>query len=345
MEMRFLGQSGLQVSTLAFGTATFGGVGSYSNLGETNNVAEARKLIEICLEAGVTLFDTADAYSNGRSEELFGKAIQGYRDRVLISTKVFGQMGSGANDLGLSRTHIIQACEDSLRRLDTDHIDLYQAHEYDAFTPMEETISAFDQLIQSGKVRYIGSSNFSGWQLMKALAISDRFGYQRLISQQVNYSLVARDLELELIPLALDQKIGTIVWSPLGGGLLTGKFRRGQPKPVGTRRASIDDLVFNLSQEKMDAIIDVLCDVAEKRGVSPSQVGLNWLLRRPGVTSVIIGARNEQQLRENLKTTSWQLTDEEMIRLNEVSKTPLGYPYWHQEMYGVPRNFRIPDFI
>ncbi|HEX9012266.1 MAG TPA: aldo/keto reductase [Anaerolineaceae bacterium] len=344
MEMRFLGGSGLQVSAFAFGTATFGVRGDYfTRLGETTDAGEARRLVEICLEAGVNLFDTADGYSGGGSEELLGKALQGYRDQVLISTKVFSRMGDGPNDMGLSRAHIIRACEDSLRRLGTDYIDLYQAHEFDAFTPLEETLAAFDQLVQSGKVRYTGSSNFTGWQMMKALSISDRHGCARFVSQQVYYSLVARDLENELVPLALDQKLGILVWSPLAGGYLTGKFRRGQPKPAGTRRANVEDLAFNLPDEQIDAIVDVLCAVAGERGVPPAQVGLNWLLRKPGVTAVIVGARNAEQLRANLQAASWQLSDEEMRRLNEVSAVPAGYPYWHQQMYGVARNPLLPQ--
>jgi aryl-alcohol dehydrogenase-like predicted oxidoreductase len=344
MEMRVLGHSGLKVSTFAFGTATFGVRGDYfTKLGETTQVDEARRLVEICLDAGVNLFDTADAYSNGGSEELLGKALRGYRHQVVISTKVFMRMGEGPNDIGLSRYHIIRACEASLRRLNTDYIDLYQSHEFDAFTPLEETLSAFDALVQAGKVRYIGSSNYTGWQMMKALAISDKYGYERFVSQQVYYSLVARDLEHELVPLALDQKIGSIIWSPLSGGLLTGKFRRGQPKPAGSRRSTTDDLAFNLPQEKMDDIIDVLCDVAAQRGVSPAQVALNWLLRKPTVTSVIVGARNQGQLRDNLQAASWSMSDEEMQRLNDVSKVEPPYPYWHQQWYGSECNPGVPE--
>jgi aryl-alcohol dehydrogenase-like predicted oxidoreductase len=344
MEMRFLGQSGLQVSTFAFGTMTFGTKGDYfSKLGATNDAAQARRLIEICLEAGVNLFDTSDAYSDGGSEEMLGKAIQGYRDQILLATKVFNRMGSGANDIGLSRAHIVRACEASLRRLGTDYIDLYQAHGFDALTPLDETLAAFDQLVQSGKVRYVGCSNYSGWHLMKALAISEIRGFERFISQQVYYSLIARELEYELVPLSLDQNVGILVWSPMAGGFLSGKYRRGQGGPAEARRSKVSDLAMTIPEEKAFDIVEVVCDVAEQRGVSAAEVALNWLLRKPGVTSVITGARSEEQLRQSLRAAAWRLSDEEMARLNQVSAPAAIYPYWHQQRYGIARNPLLPE--
>jgi aryl-alcohol dehydrogenase-like predicted oxidoreductase len=344
MEMRFLGHSGLQVSTITFGTMTFGTSGDYfSQLGDTNDVAAARRLVETCLEAGVNTFDTADSYSNGGSEEMLGQAIQGYRDQIVLATKVFGRMGDGPNELGLSRAHIVRACEDSLRRLNTEYIDLYQAHGFDAFTPLEETLAAFDTLIQSGKVRYVGCSNYSGWHLMKALAVSERHNLAPYVSQQVYYSLIGRELEQELVPLSLDQNVGILVWSPLAGGFLTGKFRRGQSGPADARRTRVSDLAITISEEKAFDIIDVVCAIAAEREVAPAEVALNWLLRKPGVTSVIVGARREDQLRQSLHAAAWQLSDAEMQRLNQVSAIPPTYPYWHQQRYGLLRNPLLPE--
>jgi aryl-alcohol dehydrogenase-like predicted oxidoreductase len=344
MEMRFLGQSGLRVSTFSFGTMTFGTQGDYfSQLGDTNDIAAARRLVEVCLEAGVNLFDTSDAYSDGGSEEMLGKAIHGYRDQVVLATKVFNRMGPGANDIGLSRAHIVRACEASLRRLGTDYIDLYQAHGFDALTPLDETLAAFDQLVQSGKVRYIGCSNYSAWHLMKALAVSEIRGFERYISQQVYYSLIGRELEFELVPLSLDQNVGILVWSPMAGGFLSGKYRRGQGAPADARRSRVSDLAITIAEDKAYDIVDVVCDVAEQRGVSAAEVALNWLLRKPGVTSVIVGARTEEQLHQSLHAAAWQLSDEEMARLNQVSALPPIYPYWHQQRYAAPRNPSLPD--
>ncbi|MEH2202742.1 MAG: aldo/keto reductase [Nostoc sp.] len=336
METRFLGKSGLKISVLSFGTMTFGGSDFFQEIGATQ-VDEAQHLIDICLDAGVNIFDTADVYSNGLSEEILGKALGKRRTDVIIATKAYGRMGKGANDIGLSRYHLIRACEDSLRRLNTDYIDLYQVHGFDALTPLEETLRALDSLVRSGKVRYIGCSNYSAWHLMKALSVSERLNLERYVSQQVYYSLVARELEFELIPLGLDQGVGILVWSPLAFGFLSGKYRRGQPSPVGTRRAKIDDIGTVSDVEKGYDIVEVLHEVANNRGVSVAQVALNWLLRQSGITSVIIGARNEQQLRDNLGAAQWELTLEEVNRLNQVSAIAPIYPYWHQRKFGAER--------
>lgn len=336
MEMRFLGKSGLKVSVLSFGTMTFGGGDDFfEHIGGTQ-LDEAQRLVDICLDAGVNLFDTADVYSRGRSEEILGKALGKRRKDVIIATKAFGRMGEGPNDVGLSRHHLIRACEDSLRRLGTDYIDLYQVHSFDALTPLEETLRALDDLVRSGKVRYIGCSNYSAWHLMKALCVSEREGLERYVSQQVYYSLVARELEYELVPLGLDQGVGILVWSPLAFGFLSGKYRRGQQEPEGTRRSKVGD-VGTLDLEKGYDIVEALDEVASAHGVTVAQAALNWLLRKPGVTSVIIGARNEQQLRDNLHTAEWELTPEEVRRLDEVSSVPPIYPYWHQQKYGSER--------
>jgi aryl-alcohol dehydrogenase-like predicted oxidoreductase len=336
MEMRRLGSSGLQVSALGFGTMTFGGVDSRA-VG-TTQVDEARRLLDRCLEAGINLFDSADGYSQGASEEILGQALQGRRDDVILATKVHSRMGPGPNDIGQSRHHIIRGCEASLKRLGTDYIDLYQVHGFDALTPLEETLRALDDLVRAGKVRYIGCSNYSAWHLMKALSISERQGLERYVSQQVYYSLVARELEYELVPLALDQGIGGLIWSPLSGGFLTGKFRRGQAGPQDTRRVQRGD-PGTIDEEKGFDIVDVLEEIAQAHNASIAQAALNWLLCKPGVTSVLIGARREEQLVDNLKTASWQMSAEEVQRLDEVSASPPIYPYWHQRW----NNARIPQ--
>ncbi len=337
MEMRRLGSSGLQVSALGFGTMTFGGVDGFSAVG-TTGVDEARRLVDICLEAGVTLFDTADVYSQGASEEILGQALQGRRDDVILATKVHGRMGAGPNDIGQSRHHIIRGCEASLKRLGTDYIDLYQVHGFDALTQLDETLRALDDLVRAGKVRYIGCSNYSGWHLMKALGISERDGLERYVSQQVYYSLVAREFENELVPLALDQGIGGLIWSPLAGGFLTGKYRRGQDGPQDTRRPQRGD-PGTINETQGFAIVDVLDEIAQAHDASIAQTTLNWLLRKPGVTSVLIGARREEQLLDNLKAANWTMTADEVRRLDEVSAMPLIYPYWHQRR----NNTRIPQ--
>lgn len=340
METRFLGNSGLDVSVLSLGTMTFGGVDRYQVMGSTQ-VEEARRLIEICLEAGLNLFDTADFYSWGKAEEVLGEALGTRRKDVLVATKVFARMGKGPHDTGLSRQHIIEGCEASLRRLRTDYIDLYQAHNFDSLAPVEETLRAFDDLVRAGKVRYIGCSNFSGWHLMKSVAISSGQGLARYVSQQINYSLIARDAEHELIPLGLDQGIGVLVWSPLQFGLLSGKFRRDGATPSGSRLAQLE-APGTIDYDRLYRIVDSLDRIAGERGVSVAQVALNWLTRKPGVASVILGARNEAQLRDNLSAATWELSDEEVRQLDEVSALPLPYPYWHQRKWGAERNPGLP---
>jgi aryl-alcohol dehydrogenase-like predicted oxidoreductase len=335
MEMRRLGSSGLQVSALGFGTMTFGGTERFRSVG-TTGVDEARRLIDLCLEAGVNLFDSADVYSEGASEEILGQALEGRRDDVILATKVHGRMGPGPNDVGQSRHHIIRGCEASLKRLGTDYVDLYQVHGFDALTPLEETLRALDDLVRAGKVRYIGCSNYSAWHLMKALGISERDGLERYISQQVYYSLVARELEYELVPLALDQGIGGLIWSPLAGGFLTGKFRRGQAGPQDTRRVQRGD-PGTIDEERGYGIVDVLEEIAQAHDATIAQAALNWLLQKPGVTSVLIGARRQEQLVDNLKAASWQMSAEELRRLDEVSATPPIYPYWHQRRNNAAR--------
>jgi aryl-alcohol dehydrogenase-like predicted oxidoreductase len=329
VEYRQLGSSGLRVSALTLGTMTFGGKGWAANVGSTD-VAGARRQIGMCLDVGINLFDTADGYSEGLSEQILGQALGANRDEVLVATKVRFPTGDGPNDAGLSRHHVLRGCEASLRRLGTDWIDLYQVHEWDGQTPLEETLAALDALVQSGKVRYIGASNYAAWQLMKALAVADRARWPRFVSQQVYYSLQARDVEDELVPLSLDQGLGILIWSPLAGGLLSGKYRRGQDAPPGSRRLGDWDEPPVPDPDKLYDTVEVLVEVADARGVPPAQVALAWLLGRPAVTSVIVGARTDEQLAQNLGAAELSLTDEERRRLDEVSATPLRYPFWHQ---------------
>ena len=328
MEYRRLGHSGLFVSTLTLGTMTFGGRGGFSKVGSTD-VTGARRQVDMCLDAGVNLFDTANIYSGGDSEEILGEAIAGRRDELLLATKVRMPAGDGPNDTGLSRQHIIRQCEESLRRLGTDYIDLYQVHEWDGITPLEETLEALDTLVRSGKVRYVGSSNYSGWQLMKALGVSERLGLQRYVSQQIHYTLQAREAEYELVPLAIDQGCSILVWSPLAGGLLSGKYRRDEDASEGRHVEGWDEPPV-YDPGKLYDIVDVLVEVAEGRGVSAAQVALSWLLGRPGVASVIVGARTDEQLADNLEAAELVLSKEERRRLEEVSTPLLIYPYWHQ---------------
>ena len=328
MEYRRLGQSGLYVSSLTLGTMTFGGRSGFSKVGATD-VAGAKRQVEMCLEAGVNLFDTANIYSEGESEQILGQAISGRRDSLLLATKVRMSVGDGPNDTGLSRHHIIRQCEESLRRLGTDYIDLYQVHEWDGLTPLEETLEALDTLVKSGKVRYVGSSNYSGWQLMKALGTSERLGLQRYVSQQIHYTLQAREAEYELVPVAIDQGCSILVWSPLAGGLLSGKYRRDEDTSEGRHVEGWDEPPVRDSDKLYDTV-DVLVEIAEGRGVSAAQVALAWLLGRPGVASVIIGARTDEQLADNLKVAELGLSEEERRRLDEVSAPPLIYPFWHQ---------------
>ncbi len=340
MEYRLLGASGLEVSVLSFGTMTLGGEGRFAAMGNVQ-VEEARRFVDLCLEAGVNLFDTADMYSAGKSEEVLGKALGSRRKDIVLATKVFVRIEPGTNKAGLSRRHIVEACEASLRRLGTDYIDLYQAHNFDSLTPLEETLRAFDDLVRAGKIRYAGCSNYSGWQLMKALSISDKLGISRYISQQINYSLVARDAEHELVPLGLDQKTGIMAWSPLQGGLLSGKFRRGQGRPAESRLNTLE-APGTVDMERVYRIVDAMDAVASQRGVSVVQVALNWVMRKPGVDTVIIGARNERQLQDNLAAARWTLSDTEVEQLDEASALPLPYPYWHQRRFAAERNPPLP---
>ncbi len=329
MEYRQLGTSGLQISALTLGTMTFGGEGNFSNVGSTD-VDGARRQIGMCLDAGINLIDTADIYSTGRSEEIVGEALKGMRDDVLIASKVRFPMGDAPNMAGLSRHHIISGCEASLRRLQTDHIDLYQVHEWDGLTPLEETLSALEHLLESGKVRYVGASNYTGWQLMKALGIAQRDHLPRFVSQQIYYSLQERSSEYELIPLAVDQGLGTLVWSPLAGGLLSGKYRRGQDAPEGSRHLTDWGEPPVYDEGALYDTIDVLVGIADGRGVSPAQVALAWLLGRPSISSVIVGARTDEQLADNLKAADLELSDGERAALEQVSRPRLIYPHWHQ---------------
>lgn len=330
MEHRLLGGSGLKVPVLSFGTATFGGQGDFFGAWGKSDVAEATRLVDICLDAGLTMFDTADVYSRGLSEEILGAALEGRRDKVLISTKATFGMSDDPNDVGSSRFHLLRACEASLRRLKTDYIDIYTLHGFDASTPIEETLRTLDTLVQSGKVRYIACSNFSGWHLMKSLAVSEKYGWSRYVAHQAYYSLVGREYEWELMPLAVDQKVGTIVWSPLAAGRLSGKYRRDQPMPAGTRIAQGGGEGPELPPEVFYHIIDVLGEVAQETEKTVAQIALNWLLQRPTVANIIIGARTEEQLRQNLECVGWNLTSEQVKKLDVASEQPLIYPYWHQ---------------
>ncbi len=333
MEYRRLGGSGLKVSALSFGAATFGGGSEFFRAWGSSDVAEARRLIDVCLEAGVNLFDTADMYSNGLSEEILGEAVAGRRDQVLISTKATFRMGEGPNDLGSSRHHLTRACEASLRRLKTDYIDIYTMHGFDATTPVEETLRTLDELVRSGKVRYLACSNFSGWHLMKSLAASEKHGWSRYVAHQAYYSLVGREYEWELMPLALDQGVGTIVWSPLGWGRLTGKIRRGQPRPTNSRLHQTAEQGPPVPDELLYTVVDALDEVSAETGKTVPQLALNWLLQRPTVANVIVGARDEAQLRQNLGAVGWKLTDEQLAKLDAASETTPIYPYWHQRQF------------
>ncbi|MBV8816565.1 MAG: aldo/keto reductase [Verrucomicrobia bacterium] len=329
MEYRQLGQSGLRVSVLSLGTMTFGGGSVFSKVGSTD-VKGARRQVDLCIEAGVNLFDTANIYSHGVSEEILGQALEGRRQDVLVATKFRMVMRDGPNEGGASRFHIIRECEDSLRRLRTDYIDLYQIHEWDGETPLDETLEALDTLVRSGKVRYIGCSNYSGWHLMKALAISDRRNYVRYVSQQIYYSLQARDAEYELVPIALDQGLGILVWSPLAGGLMSGKYRRGKQPPEGSRHLTDWNEPPVHNEEQVYDTVEALVEIAQTHSVSPAQVALAYLLGRPAVTSLVIGARTEEQLKNNLGTANLKLASEEQARLDKISAPRLLYPYWHQ---------------
>ena len=333
MEFRQLGGSGFKVPVLSFGTGTFGGGGEFFKAWGASDVAEATRLVDVCLEAGLNMFDSADIYSHGMAEEILGRAIEGRRDRVIISTKGTFRFGDGPNDVGSSRYHLTRSVEGSLKRLRTDTIDLYQLHGFDAITPIEEVLQTLDDLVRAGKIRYIGCSNFSGWHLMKSLAISEKYGLPRYVAHQAYYSLIGRDYEWELMPLAVDQKVGAVAWSPLGWGRLTGKIRRGQPLPQTSRLQSktVADIGPQVADEYVYKVVDALDEVAKETGKTVPQVALNWLLQRPSVASVIIGARNEEQLRQNLGAVGWDLTKEQVAKLDAASATTLAYPYWHQK--------------
>lgn len=332
MDYRLLGASGFKVPVLTLGTGTFGGRGELFKAWGSTDVAEAKRLVDLCLEAGLNMFDSADIYSDGAAEEILGAAIKGRRDQVLISTKATFRSGSGANEVGSSRHHLIRSVDSALRRLGTDYIDLFQLHGFDAATPVEETLRTLDDLVTAGKLRYVGCSNFSGWHLMKSLAVSERYGWTRYVAHQAYYSLVGREYEWELMPLALDQGVGCVVWSPLGWGRLTGRIRRGQPLPTASRLQSsvATSAGPQVSEEYLFKVVDALDEVAAETGKTIPQIALNWLLGRPSIATVIIGARDERQLRDNLGAVGWSLTAEQVAKLDQASAVPRIYPYWHQ---------------
>jgi aryl-alcohol dehydrogenase-like predicted oxidoreductase len=332
MDYRLLGNSGLKVPSLCFGTATFGGGNEFFKAWGSTSGDEARRIVDVCLDAGLNFFDTADIYSDGLSETILGEAIKGRRGDVLISTKATFRLGKGPNDVGSSRHHLLAACEASLKRLGTDYIDVYHLHGFDALTPLEEVLSTLDGLVRSGKVRYIACSNFSGWHLMKSLSISDRYGWTKYAAHQVYYSLIGRDYETELMPLGIDQRIGALVWSPLGWGRLTGKVRRNQPLPEG-RLPKTGEMGPPVDTERLYRVVEAADGIAEETGKSVPQIALNWLLRKPTVSSVIIGARNEEQLKQNLGAVGWSLTPDQVARLDAASEQVLPYPYWHQRQF------------
>ncbi len=342
MEQRRFGNSGLSVSVLSFGTMTIGGRDRFGKMGNLG-VPETVRILDLCRDAGVTTIDTADIYSFGASEEILGEALQGRREEFVLVTKGFMRLGTaGPHDVGLSRKHLIAACEASLRRLRTDYIDLYIGHQPDMLVSLDETMRAFDDLVTQGKIRYAGCSNNSAWQVMKALAVSDRLGLTRYVCQQVNYNLIARDVEHEIIPLGLDQSIGLMAWSPLHAGLLSGKFRRDSPRPSVSRLNDLE-VPGTVDFDRVYRIVDALTEIASARGVSVAQVSLNWVMNKPGVDTVIIGARDEAQLRDNLGAAAWRLTAEEMLALDAASVLPEPYPLWHQHKFGVERNPRLPS--
>ena len=340
MEQRRLGRSGFMVPVLSLGTGTFGGGNEFFKAWGSTDVAEASRLLDICLESGLNMFDTADVYSAGAAEEILGGAIKGRRDKVIISTKATFRSGEAPNDVGSSRFHLIRACEAALKRLGTDYIDLFQLHGYDAITPVEETLSALDDLVRAGKVRYVGVSNFSGWHLMKSLAVSEKYNLPRYVANQTYYSLIGRDYEWELMPLGIEQGVGAVVWSPLGWGRLTGKIRRGQALHAQSRLHTTAERGPPVPDEHVYAVVDALDEVAEETGKSVPQIALNWLLQRPTVANVIIGARNEEQLRQNLGAVGWNLTPEQVAKLDKASAVTPPYPYWHQR--GFPERNPVP---
>ncbi|QEH37165.1 General stress protein 69 [Aquisphaera giovannonii] len=330
MEFRQLGGSGFKVPALTLGTGTFGGGTKFFKAWGDTDAAGASRMVDVCLEAGLNMFDSADIYSNGLAEEVLGQAIKGRREQVLISTKGTFRHGAGPNDVGSSRWHLIRAVDGSLKRLGTDYIDLYQLHGFDAVTPVEEVLGTLDDMVRAGKIRYIGCSNFSGWHLMKSLAVSEKYGWARYVANQAYYSLIGREYEWELMPLGIDQRVGAVVWSPLGWGRLTGKIRRGQPLPAKSRLHETKDMGPPVSDEQLFRVVDALDEVAKETGKLVPQVALNWLLQRPTVSTVIIGARDEEQLTQNLGAVGWSLTVEQVARLDAASAVTPTYPYWHQ---------------
>ena len=333
MEYRLLGGSGLKVSVFSFGTGTFGGTNEFFKAWGTTQDTEAKRLVDLCIDAGINLFDTADGYSDGASEQILGRVVKDKRDRLLISTKAYFPTGDGPNDRGTSRYHLCVALEASLRRLGTDYIDIYHLHGFDALTPIEEVQETLNQFVREGKVRYIAASNFSGWHLMKSLAIADRYGWTRFVAHQVYYSLIGRDYEWELMPLGVDQKVGALVWSPLGWGRLTGKLRRGQPIPEVSRLHKTADAGPPVPDEYLYKVVDALDAVAAETGKTIPQIALNWLLHRPTVSSIILGARNEEQLKQNLGAIGWNLTEAQIAALDKASAVTPVYPYWHQRNF------------
>ncbi len=333
MDYRLLGHSGLKVPSLCLGTATFGGGNDFFKAWGSTDVEGARRMVGLCLDAGLNFFDTADVYSDGLSEKILGEAVKGKRNELLISTKATFRLGRGPNDIGSSRYHLLQACDASLQRLRTDYIDVYHLHGFDALTPLDEVLSTLDGLVRSGKVRYIACSNFSGWHLMKSLSVSERYGWTKYAAHQVYYSLVGRDYEGELMPLGVDQRIGALVWSPLGWGRLTGKIRRGQPPPEQSRLPATGDMGPPVDAEYLYNVVEAIDKVAAETGKTVPQIALNWLLRKPTVASVIIGARNEEQLKQNLGAVDWRLTADQVARLDAASEQTLPYPYWHQRVF------------
>ena len=341
-EYRLLGGSGLKVPALCLGTGTFGGTNEFFKAWGATGPEEATRLVDICLEAGLNFFDSADIYSEGVAEEVLGTAIKGRRDQVLISTKATFRSGNGPNDVGSSRWYLVRAVEGCLRRLGTDYIDLFQLHGFDALTPIEEVVETLTELVRAGKIRYLGCSNFSGWHLMKSLAVSEKYGLERYVAHQAYYSLIGRDFEWELMPLAVDQKVGTVVWSPLGWGRLTGKIRRGQPRPE-TSRLNVQQTVDAgppVDDNYVYDVVDALDAVAAETGKTVPQISLNWLLQRPSVSTIIIGARNEEQLRQNLGAVGWSLSAEQIAKLDAASARTPSYPYWHQK--GFPERNPFP---
>jgi aryl-alcohol dehydrogenase-like predicted oxidoreductase len=336
MEYRTLGRSGLKVSAITMGTFTFGGSGPFAMVGK-QDAKDAKRLVDLCIDHGVNVFDTANMYSSGLSEEILGEVLEGRREDVLVTSKARMKIGPGPNDEGVSRLHLIRECERSLKRLRTDYIDIYYMHEWDGTTPVEEKMAALDTLVQQGKVRYIGCSNYSGWHIMKSLAVADRDRRPRFVTQQIHYTLEAREAEYELLPISVDQGLGVLVWSPLAAGLLTGKHLRGKPTPEGSRQAAGWTEPPIRDVERLWDIVEVLVSIGEARGVSAAQIALAWLLTRPGISSLVVGGRSEAQFKDNFGAIGLKLSEDELKRLNEVSRLPLIYPYWHQGNFATDR--------